>query len=216
MTKQVVLSIFLLIVALAMVACGSPTLVSEEEASLPINTAEVPPPTENPIIEPTDEIIPEPEGRTHFEQLGISLEIPQDLVVIKEPIINLDDPSKLESYIFYIQNYGPEEGPGEDYFQMYGLLQYSIPQVNWEEYTSDVLNSDMYSYAEEIEVNGLQGLDTQVAGVRNRFVYFFSLDGRVLTIAVADPTEENKALADQIIDTLQFTPGSVTDASKLD
>jgi hypothetical protein len=95
-------------------------------------------------------------------------------------------------------------------------LQYSIPQVNWEEYTSDVLNSDMYSYAEEIEVNGLQGLDTQVAGVRNRFVYFFSLDGRVLTIAVADPTEENKALADQIIDTLQFTPGSVTDASKLD
>jgi hypothetical protein len=32
-------------------------------------------------------------------------------------------------------------------------------------------------------------------------------------MAVADPSEENKALADQIVNTLQFSPGSVTDAS---
>ena len=74
----------------------------------------------------------------------------------------------------------------------------------------------MYSYAKEIEINGLKGLDAQVAGQRNRFVYMFSLDGHVLNIAVADPTEVNKLLADEIISSLLFTPGSVTDASEID
>ena len=174
-------------------------------------------------ISPTGEPAPSPEGqdvdpaksqtRTIFEQLGISLEVPEGLYVQKDPIVNFDDPSKLESYLFYIQNYSPEEGPGEDYFQIYGHLQYDLPAVSWEQYKSDILNSDMYEYARDIEVNGLPGLDTQFTGQRNRFVYHFLLDGRVLTLAVSHPTEENKALADQIIHTLEFNPGSVTDAS---
>lgn len=213
MYKRAFISSILLLLALALASCAPQSEATEEPAPLPVNTSPAPPPTEEAVIEPVDEPVAEEDGRTYFEQLGISLEIPEDLVVIKEPIINLDDSSKLESYTFYIQNYGPEGGPGEDYFQMYGLLQYSLPPVVWEDYASDVLNSDMYSYAEEIEVNGLKGLDTQAAGVRNRFIYFFSLDGRVLSIAVSHPTEENKILADQIISTLQFVPGSLTDAS---
>lgn len=153
------------------------------------------------------------EGRVVFEQLGISLEIPENLVVIKDPVVDLGNPTELQSYLFYIQNYGPEGGPGEDYFQLYGHLQYDLDPTTWEEYSAGVLGSEMYAYAEEIDVNGLSGIDSQFTGQRNRYVYHFVLDGHVLTMAVADPTEENKALADQIINTLQFTPGSVTDAS---
>ena len=175
MFNRVILRGILLIAALALVSCAPQTEVPEEQAALPTDPSPQSQASEEPVIEPTDEPIGEPDGRTYFEQLGISLDIPEDLVVIKEPIINLDDPSKLEAYTFYIQNYGPEGGPGEDYFQMYGLLQYSIPPVAWEEYASDVLNSDIYSYAEEIEVNGLKGLDTQLGGERNRFVYLLAV-----------------------------------------
>jgi len=205
-----------LVMACALAACSPQAEIPLASEILPTDPAPQSHPTEEPIIEPVEEPIREPEGRITFEQLGISLEVPEDLVVIKEPVYNLDDPGKLESYLFYIQNYSPGEGPGEDYFQIYGHLQFSIPTTTWEEFAPNILNSDMYSYAKEIEVNGLQGLDTQLTGQRNRFVYFFLLDGHMLNLAVSEPTETNKSLADQIINTLQFTPGSVTDASQVD
>lgn len=216
MFKRQTISGILLLVGLILVSCAPATEATEQPAVLPTDPSPESHPTEQPIIEPSDEPISESGGRITFEQLGISLEIPADLVVIKEPVYNLDDPSKLDSYLFYIRNYSPAEGPGENYFQIYGHLQYSIPSTTWEEFAPNVLDSDMYAYAEEIEVNGLRGLNTQLTGQRNRFVYFFLLDGHVLNLAVSEPTETNKALADQIINTLLFTPGIVTDASKID
>jgi hypothetical protein len=43
----------------------------------------------------------------------------------------------------------------------------------------------------------------------------FLLQGHILTIAVADPTLENKALSDEIIATLQYDPDGFTDASHM-
>lgn len=202
-----------LVAALFLVACGASTEVTEQPTAIPTNTPAPMDPTQEPSPEPTVEESNELEGRVVFDQLGISLVVPDDLVVIKDPVVNLGNPTKLQSYLFYIQNYGPQEGPGEDYLQIYGHLQYDLDPISWEEYANGILTSDMYAYAEEIEVNGLPGIDSQFTGARNRYVYHFVLDGSVLTLAVSDPTEENKALADQIINTLQFTPGTVTDAS---
>ena len=213
MFKRQIISGILLVVGVVLMSCTPVTEVPEEPAVLPTDPS--PPqepagvPTEEPILEPAAE----QEVRIYFEQLGISMELPQGLGVIKDPIIDLDDPSQLQSYLFYIQRYNPAEGSGADYFQIYGHLQYDLPQANWEEYKSEVLNSDMYQYAREIEVNGLSGLDTQLAGQRNRFVYLFSLDGQILSLSVSDPTEENKDLADQIINTLEYKSGSVTGRS---
>ena len=145
--------------------------------------------------------------RYTFEQLGISLEIPNDLYVKKDPIVNYEDQSKLDSYLFYIQNYGYPGGPSSGNFQMYGHLQYDLPPVSWEEFSNNQINSPMNAYANYIEVGGLRGYDTQVAGQRNRFVYHFFLEGSVLSIAVAEPTTENKTLADQIIQSLELIPG---------
>ncbi len=204
---------FALIVAVALASCAAPAEITEEPAVLPTDPAAEQEPADKPTEEPVIEPVEEPPSRTNFEQLGISLEVPEGFVVIKDPVVNLDDPNKLQSYLFYIQNYGPLEGPGEDYFQIYGHLQYDLPQITWEDYKNDILNSDMYEYAREIEISGLPGLDTQLTGQRNNFVYFIPLDGRVLNIAVSAPTEANKILADQIISTLEYIPGSVTESS---
>ena len=213
MFKRQIISGIVLIVGLVLVSCAPATEVPEGPTALTTNTPAPVAPTEEPAVEPTPDTSAAADGRVIFEQLGISLEIPESLVVVKDPLVNLGNPTKLQGYTFYIQNYGPQEGPGEDYFQLYGHLQYDLEPTTWEEYTSGVLGSEMYTYTEEIEVNGLPGIDSQFTGQRNRYVYHFVLDGHVLTMAVADPTEENKALADQIINTLQFSPGSVTDAS---
>lgn len=155
------------------------------------------------------------EGRYEFKELGISLVVPPDLYVVKEPLVSLDDPSRLDSYLFYIQNYGGNEGLGADYFQMYGLLQYDLPSTTWEEFSQIQDNTTEYAYINPLEINGVRGFEGQFSGTRNRYTYMFYLDGRVLKIAVADPTPENKVLADEIISTLEFNPAGMTSASHL-
>ncbi len=49
--------------------------------------------------------------------------------------------------------------------------------------------------------------------IRNRFVYHFYLEGYDLLIAVAEPNLENKELADQIIQSLEYFPGEFSNES---
>lgn len=212
MFRRIFLIISVLFLALALVSCASETEIPEQPTAQSTNTPALAAPTEEPTQEPTADTSAMADDRIIFEQLGMSLEVPDGLFVIKEPIAKPDDPGKMQTYTFFIQNYRPEEGPGEDSFQLYGHLQFDLDPTTWEDYASEVLGSEMYAYTLEIEVNGLPGIDSQFTGQRNRYVYHFVLDGHVLTMAVADPTEENKVLADQIINTLEFTPGSMTDA----
>ena len=153
--------------------------------------------------------------RRTFGQLGISMEVPAELYVQKDPLINLNDPSKLEGYLFYIQNYGYPGASSSGDFQMYGHLQFfpGLEPISWDEFANNTINSPMNAYANEIKINGLRGFDTQLSGERNRFVYLFYLDQHIFSIAVSAPTPENKAKADQIISTLEYTPGGLTDAS---
>jgi len=141
---------------------------------------------------------------THvFDGLGISLDVPGDLLVEKVPIVNPDDNSKLDAYTFYIQNYPDQAGPGGEYFQMYGMLQFDLAPVSLEEFTALQDNPSGYKYVLPIDINGLRGFETQLAGERNNFVYLFYLDGHTLRIAVSSPTMENKDLAEKILNTIQ-------------
>jgi hypothetical protein len=151
--------------------------------------------------------------RYRFEQLGISLEVPSELCVIKDPDVKYEDQSKLENYVFYIQNYGCPGDTHSGNFQMYGLLQYTSGPISWEEYSNIQLGSPINAYANYIEVDGLRGYDTQLTGQRNRFVYHFYLEGYDLLIAVGEPTVETKELADQIIQSLEFSSGEFSDNS---
>jgi len=217
-TNRTGTSVLNLALALLLSACGTLQLEVEsardETAQLvdsitePTATVEVQPTAveEGTLADPAAE-------RYSFNELGISLEVPADLYVIKDPIVKIDDTSKLDSYLFYIQNYGFPGGPSSGDFQIYGHLQYNLPLVSWEDFSNAQVNSPMNAYADYIEVGGLRGYDTQLSGERNRFVYHFYMDGRTLSIAVSQPTEENKARADAIINSLEILPGGLSDAS---
>ena len=213
-----------LLLALLLTACGSQSLDIENtgeigvETSTPEPTADVvqPEPTEDaeqPEPTPTATTEISQTKRVTFEQLGISLEIPSELCVIKDPSVNYEDQSKLDAYLFYIQNYGCPGGPSSGNFQMYGLLQYDLLPRSWEEFSNAHLDSPNNAYADYIEVDGLRGYDTQLTGIRNRFVYHFYLDGNDLGIYVSDITPENKDLSDQIIQSLEYFPDEFSDES---
>jgi hypothetical protein len=218
--KRVLLISALVLVIILAGGCNAPEPDSQQGGSGPVLVA-----TESPApeVSPTEEAQPTGSGedpapagdttKVVFEQLGISLEVPNQLYVQKNPLVSYDDPGRLESYLFYIQNYGQPGGSPSGSFQIYGHLQYNLEPISWDVFAENTLSSSMNAYATEIEVNGLRGFDTQLSGERNRYVYQFLLNGQVLSLAVADPTQENKALADQIISTLQFDPASFTQAS---
>lgn len=164
----------------------------------PVGTERVPSPTGTPAG---------PNSRTHvFDELGISLDVPAGLYVEKAPIASPDDNSKLDAYTFYIQKNADQVSPGSDYFQMYGLLQFDLPPLSWEEFSAIQDNPDVYAYVNPVEINGLRGFETQLAGERNNFVYLFYMDGQILRIAVSSPTMENKTLAEKILNTIQLIP----------
>ena len=216
--------VFLIFSVLLLVFISGACLVTNSNPAVPnedppVEFSETPTPDVAPAEEEgattaQDEVSPDPAAKRYsFDQLGVSLEVPAELYVYKDPSINYDDPGKLDSYLFYIQNYGYRGGPYTGDFQMYGRLQFDLPAVSWDEFASNQVDSPMNAYANEIEINGVRGFDTQVSGPRNRFFYHFYLEGHILSIAVAEPTEENKTRADQIISTLEFNRDKLTNAS---
>lgn len=220
------LAITALILSMTLLATACGTLQVEVESAGDVagqqdtNTLVLTPEPPADIVQPTvtleDPATVSATKRYSFEELGISLEIPSDLYVKKEPLVKYDDQGKLDGYLFYIQNYGYPGGPSSGSFQMYGHLQYNLQPITWERFIEIRDNSQgMYEYITPIEINGLKGYDAQYAGQRNRYVYTFYLQGQVLSIAVADPTPENKALSDEIIATLQYDPEGFTDASHM-
>jgi hypothetical protein len=208
---------------LMLAGCNLP-LQSDQDQITRVDQSEADSPTTEPVkptleLRPTKTALEEGEDRTpnrvEFGQLGISLEVPEDLHVVKNIDVNYEDPGKMTGYQFYIQNYGQRGGPSSGNFQMYGHIQYDLPPTSWEEFASNLTNSPNHAYVTEIEVNGLRGFDTQFSGVRNRYVYYFYLNGRILSIAVAEPSEANKTVSDRIINTIQFDQEKFSSESRI-
>lgn len=134
-----------------------------------------------------------------FEELGITMDVPIDLELVKTPYFVNESNSELESYTFYLQE---RKETGEIGFQIYGLYQFSLPEVTWEELSKIEEDDENYEYVNEIEINGLKGYETKLTGERGNYVYMFLLDNRVLRIAVSPGTISSKERADIIINTL--------------
>jgi len=139
-----------------------------------------------------------------FPELGISLLIPEDLFVMTNADYNSENPSLLESYQLYIQNYGYPEGPSSGDFQIYGFYQFNLPKISWDDFAVIETDSTSYAYINYVEIGGLRGFDAQYSGQRNRFVYLFHYRDGALNFAISNPTEDNKIRADQIISTLKL------------
>lgn len=137
-----------------------------------------------------------------FEELGISLVVPEDLHVIKSPGFNAST-GKLESYTFYIQNYGDESGPATGDFQIYGLYQPSLQEITPEDIAAIKYDTENYVNVKEFSTGAIQGYEARQKGERANYVYFLPLNGRILKIAVSQGTEINKSAAEKILKTLK-------------
>ncbi|KKS03106.1 MAG: hypothetical protein UU55_C0005G0014 [candidate division WWE3 bacterium GW2011_GWC2_41_23] len=137
-----------------------------------------------------------------FEELGISLTVPQELHVIKSPNFNAET-GKLESYNFYIQNYGYEGGPSTGDFQIYGLYQPDLPEIILDDIAEMKIDTENYMNVKEFSAGPLQGYEAQQKGERPNYIYSLLLNGRILRIAVSQGTAENKIAAEKILKTLK-------------
>ncbi|KKS07559.1 hypothetical protein A3K01_00280 [candidate division WWE3 bacterium RIFOXYD1_FULL_43_17] len=137
-----------------------------------------------------------------FEELGISLSVPENLHVNKSPNFNATT-GKLESYTFYIQNYGDEDGPPTKYFQIYGLYQPDLPETTFEDLALMKDDTENYEYVKEFSAGTLQGFEVKQKGERANYSYSLLFNGRVLRITVSEGTVENKTAAEKIIKTLK-------------
>ncbi len=193
----------MLTLSLLLSACAN----SADPAELPEPTATeaaAAPVDEAPSPEPANEESDISAGyrRESFDELGFSLLIADDLSVEKNPV-PLEGQEGLELYTFFIQPL-PGEGSADSYFQIYGLIQFSTPEITWEELSQAQDETEAYSYVEPIEFNGLQGFETQLIGERSNFVFLFYLEKHLLRIAVSDPTQENLARTKEILATLEW------------
>ena len=137
-----------------------------------------------------------------FEELGVSLNIPGNLHVIKSPGFNANT-GKLESYNFYIQNYGDEGGPATGDFQIYGLYQPDLPEITLEDIAAMKDDTENYVNVKEFLAGTIQGYEARQKGERPNYIYSLLLNGRILKIAVSQGTETNKAAAEKILKTLK-------------
>lgn len=143
-----------------------------------------------------------------FDELGISLVVPENLHVIKSPTFGATT-GKLESYTFYIQNYSDKDGPPTKYFQIYGLYQPDLPETTYEDLALMKNDTESYEYVKEFSAGTLKGFEVKQKGERANYSYLLLFNGRVLRITVSEGTVENKTAAEKIIKTLKVlqTPG---------
>jgi hypothetical protein len=139
----------------------------------------------------------------NFEELGISMEVPKNLIVAKQPVKSADG-TTLEAYTFTIQNYESGQQNESANFQMYGLVQYDLPATSWGELSKVKESTETYQNIQEVSYNGVIGYYMQAKGERPRYTYMFLLTDKVLTIAVSEPTEFNKSLAESIVATVKY------------
>lgn len=168
---------------------------SPAQNELPLNSNESETPTKN----------------HDFDEIGISLSIPENLYVIKTPNYNVET-DELDSYNFYIQNYGFEGGKATGDLQIYGLYQFDLPATTPEELAKVKGDTRNYVYVNEFAAGPLSGYETQQKGERSNYVYMLLLNGRVLRISVSEPTETNRLTAEKILKSLKLkdVPSDVT------
>lgn len=193
--------IIVLLILLAALSAGYLYLSKTQNESpaqneLPLNSNESETPTKN----------------YDFDELGISLSIPENLYVIKTPNYNVET-DKLDSYNFYIQNYGFEGGTATGDLQIYGLYQFDLPSTTPEELAKVKEDTQNYVYVNEFAAGPLSGYETQQKGERSNYVYMLLLNGRVLRISVSEPTETNRLTAEKILKSIKLkdVPSDVTD-----
>lgn len=130
-----------------------------------------------------------------ISEIGLTLKHPNDLTFRKEIA---DDNGRIRTVGFFLTK-GSENNPE---YQMYGLLQ------QFKDGTQQDLvlaKKEMDSATvKEASVAGYPGIEGLIVGPKTRFITTVIKDGKLFSVSTIPPTEENKALSTQIMESFSF------------
>jgi len=134
-----------------------------------------------------------------FDEAGLSLtlSIPPDTFFRKEIA---DDAGRIRVASFYVEK-GSSNNPA---YQLYAVYE---PLEEVTEKKLDKIKTGMDpDSVKEITIDGYKGIEgmTVISGPKNHYVTAIIKDGRLFTVSTYPPTEESKALTDQILTTFSF------------
>lgn len=129
------------------------------------------------------------------DEIGLTLKHPKDLVFRKEIA---DDDGRIRTVGFFLTK-GAESNPD---YQMYGLYQQFREGSQQDlELAKKEMDSTTIKEASMAGYGGIEGL---IVGPKTRFITTVLKDGKLFSVSTIPPTEENKALSTQIMETFSF------------
>lgn len=131
------------------------------------------------------------DGEQYVGSMGLYVTIPEGMSFRQ-------DPENDRAVNFYIED-GPQENPT---YQLYLVYQPNTP-VTEEGLEQSKQDMEPESIQEAV-VGGYRGIEGLVKGPKARYYTIISRDGRPLSFSTIPPTEENKAITEQILLTVSF------------
>lgn len=181
----------LTIAAIFIIAFGGIYLYSQRKPSPPDNesiTLQESKPTNIPELSPSR---PLKEGEKFIGSMGIYVTVPEGMNFRQ-------DPATEHAVNFYIES-GPQEKPT---YQFYAVYQ---PGSNMAEKGLEQAKKEIDPKTiKEAIVGGYKGIEGLVTGPKGRYHTMVIKDDRLISFSTYPPTEENKAITEQILSTVSF------------
>jgi hypothetical protein len=128
-------------------------------------------------------------------EIGLTLKHPQDLVFRKEVA---DDNGRIRTVGFFLTK-GSEDNPE---YQMYGLYQQFKDGTQQD---LELAKKEMDTTTiKEASIAGYEGIEGLIVGPKMRFITTVIKDSKLFSVSTIPPTEENKALSTQIMESFSF------------
>jgi hypothetical protein len=119
-------------------------------------------------------------------------------VTVPEGMNFRQNPATEHAVNFYIES-GPQEKPT---YQFYAIFQ---PNSNIAEKGLEQAKKEMDQESiQEATVDGLKGVEGLIIGPKGRYHTIIIKDGKLMSFSTYPPTEENKAITEQILSTVSF------------
>jgi hypothetical protein len=124
------------------------------------------------------------------DEIGVSFKHPTDTTFRKEIA---QDSAGIHTAGFYVEKEG---------YTLYGVYQ---PGKEATEQNIELSKKEMDpSTIKEVTIGGYKGIEGLILGPKTRYITILLKNSRLFTISTFPPTNENKALTDQILPTFSF------------
>lgn len=123
-------------------------------------------------------------------EIGVTFKHPKDTTFRKEIA---EDAAGIHSAGFFVEKEG---------YTLYGVYQ---PNKEATETNVERSKTEMDTATiKDVTVGGLKGIDGLILGPKTRYITILLKNNRLFTVSTIPPTQENKALTDEILATFKF------------